>query len=545
MGFPYGLGLASFLDAYNQAEQRNLAGRSTELREALALHQLSESQRQRGEETSDIEQLSQLMAGRPAIAPAQGGVQVIPGGMPAVPGMEAEAALAGGLAGPPASTNLAPRPALTPILSGLDPRTAARLRLRPKTREAVESLEESERRQEQEIRRQEARQFFDVSRDRFKANDRIGGWQELAKAFDRMDDWKQAGHARDMALALHADKDEERKSGEELGRVLQALGRFEKEGLPDAHAAVLESLGAMTSKTNRPLRNLMVQSQLNAALGKNPFRTLLLKEMSRVAQEAWESTGKSLTPLEQVKAVAQRPAGAGLVARVTSELAHAGQLDKTLLQFHGFGADVDPAKLKDFVPQAIQLFNEAHRRDPQTRDEWTGVFTEANRLAGARKAAETQADPTKKELDQLRVERARWERDVREGKVEPNLNQLTLLRDRAHRIATSAETEQEDADAAKVEERYWSQRIADQIKKQPAGKEFGKPKAGTAKAIMGDRKFGVLSEEEKQGVLLAEGQRLFAAKVKTFKDLVKLSCQERNQIRGSIGEPKVDCGSQR
>ena len=76
-------------------------------------------------------------------------------------------------------------------------------------------------------------------------------------------------------------------------------------------------------------------------------------------------------------------------------------------------------------------------------------------------------------------------------------------------------------------------RIAEQIKKQPAGKEFGKPKPGSAKAILDGRKIGQLAPEEKQALLDTVAKDRFK---KMYRELDKAKRQqvvdEANRLEG-------------
>ena len=539
MGFPYGANLLSFLDRYDQAERTSEVRRRGELQEALALRQVSELDRQRREEESVMGALAQEVAARRAQPALPSGISTTVAAGAPIPG--AEAALEAGVVQPGVTNvpniqntaGLFPTPTpRQPFGASLPPEQAVRVLGHPRAQAVIRSVEQAEKDQEAQRLKEEARQLFGVATERFRGQDATGGYEELAKAYNRMGLHGEAGRALEHAISLRQDKEDEEKTNTWLGDILKAEKAFTEDPSFATHGAFLEALGAGTSKTAKALRLQLIGNQIKATLSRDPFSAILWKKMNEKYAAAWEK-GESPSFEAVVKDLQKENPGL-LLRALGDELEKGKELPKAVLKVMGVGEEVDPAKLKDFTSQAFQNFRVRTGRGPRTEDEFNAVWKEADRLAASRKKAEAEADPTKKELDDLRLKRARYDEDVRQGKVEPNLNQLTIFRDRAHRIATSLDSAPEDQEAAGSEERYWSQRIAEQIKKQPAGKELGKPKAGSPAALLGGRKFADLAEEEKQGLLLAQAKLTFPAKVKTFEDLGKLSPQERARLKAEL-----------
>jgi len=538
--FPYGAGLLAFLDRYDQAERTAEIRRRGELSEALAMRQVSDLDRRQREEEQVMGDAATEMAARraqPAL-PAGIGTQVTAGAP--IPG--AEAALEAGVV-QPGVTNV-PQiqstaglfPAQTqrpPFGASLPPERAARMLAHPRAQTAIRSIEQSEKDAERQRLQEEARQLFGVATERFRARDVTGGYEELAKAYNRMGLHGEAGRALEHAISLRQDKEDEQKTNDWLGDVLKAEKAFTDDPSLASHGAFLDALGKGTSKTARAMRLQLLGNQIKATLSRDPFSAILWKKMNERYAAAWER-GESPSFEAVVKDIQKENPGL-LLRALGDELEKGKELPKAILKVMGVGEEVDPAKLKDQIAQAMQLFKTKYGRGPRTEDEFTGVFKEADRLAGARKKAEAEADPTKKELDDLKLKRARYDEDVRQGKVEPNLNQLTIFRDRAHRIATSLDSSPEDQQAGQQEERYWSQRIAEQIKKQPGGAALGQPKAGSPQAILAGRKLKDLPPEETQALLDTVAKGRFE---KMYRDLDK---PKRQQVVDEVN--RLEAGS--
>ena len=536
MAFPYGAALASFLDQYNRAEALDTQRRRGELQEVLGVRQLSELDRQRSEEERVMEDLAQELATRRALPPLTPdiGLQIQPGAP--VPG--AEMALEAGVAQPgvtnlalPTSTaGLFPAPVQRPPFgASLTPGRATRMLAHPRAQRVIQSIEESEKEQERQRNQEEAKQLFGTASERFRQKDAAGGYEELAKAYHRLGQHGEGGKALEHAITLRQNKEEDGLFEKDLTGWLAAQKAFQDDPSTRTHADFLDALTAGTSKTGRAFRGQLLGNQLKAALGKDPFSAIFFKKLNEKYSEAWAKGEKPDFETVVKQLDLEQP---GLLLRVLgNELEANKEVHKAIFtRLLGIGEDVDPKTLKDTGAQAVQAFRLKFGRPPRTEDD----FAEVGKIQGRLK--EAARSPEQKELDQLRLDKERFERDVRGGKIEPNINQLTLFRQRATASATKADEagDTELAESLRQEERYWSQRIAEQIKKQPAGKELGKPKAGTGAAILGGRKFEALAEEEKRGVLLAEAKRLFPAKVKTFDDLKNLSRPERERLKAEI-----------
>ena len=532
MGYPYGLGLASFLDQYNRAEALDLQRRRGELQEALSVLKFGALERERLEGERVDEELAQALATRRGLPPLTPDIGLqIQSGAP-IPG--AEMALEAGTV-QPGVTNLAlptstagffpPPTSRPPFAASLSARTLGH----PRAQRVIQSVEESGKEEERQRNVEEARQLSTVATERFRQKDGAGGYEELAKAYDRRGQYDVGFKARQHAITLRQDKEEAGLFEEDLTGWLAAQKAFQGDPSTKTHADFLDALTAAKSKTGRAFRGQLLGNQIKAALGKDPFSAIFFKKLNEKYSAAW-ATGEKPDFDTMVKQLDREQPG--LLLRVLgNELEANKEVHKAIFtRLLGIGEDVDPKTLKDTGAQAVQAFRQQYGRPPRTEDD----FAEVGKIQGRLK--EAARSPEQKELDTLRLDKERFERDVRGGKIEPNINQLTLFRQRATASATKADEagDTELAESLRQEERYWSQRIAEQIKKQPAGKELGKPKAGTGAAILGGRKFEALAEEEKRGVLLAEAKRLFPAKVKTFDDLKNLSRPERERLKAEI-----------
>ena len=494
--FPYGAGLASFLDSYNRAEAFDLQRRRGELQEALTLRQLSDLDRRQREEEQALGEIEQVRRGRPLLPPADIGLQVSAGAP--IPG--AEMALEAGtvqpgitnLALPTSTAGLFPTPSRQPFAASLSARTLAQ----PRAQRVIQSVEESEKEEERQRNREEAKQLFGTASERFRQKDAAGGYEELAKAYHRMGLHGEGGKALEHAITLRQDKDEAALFDTDLDKALKAQTAFQTDPSVKTHADFLDALSAPTSKTMRALRVQLLGNQLKASLSKDPYSAIFFKRLNEKYSEAW-AKGESPDFETIIKAVDREQPG--LLLRVLgNELEANKEVHKAIFtRILGIGEEIDPAKLKDTGAQAVQAFRQQYRRPPRTADD----FAEVGKIQGRLK--EAAKSPDQKELDQLRLEKERFERDVRGGKIEPNITQLTLLRQRATTSATKADEagDTELANSIRQEERYWSQQIAAQIKKQPSGQELGKPKAGSAAAILGGRKIADLAPEDKQALL--------------------------------------------
>lgn len=542
MAFPYGAGLLSFLDRYDQAERTAESRRRGELSEALALRQVSDLDRKQREEEQVMGDLAaeiQARRGQPAL-PSGIGTQVTAGAP--IPG--AEAALEAGVVQPgvtnvpniQSTAGLFPQQTpRQPFGASLAPERAARMLAHPAGQRVMKSVEDAEKEAEHRRFKDEAQQFFKNASDRLDAGDSLGAAKELHKAFNRLGGidpraYSQASHYIDFALNLSQDAEERKLADEDL-KVLSPLIRAVREDpSPTTQGILLDAMGTAKSKTIRAWRLDLTQNQMKSALGKDPYMTMFLKDMTDRFSQAWQAGGDT-TQKEVLRAMmTEKPA---VFARGIQGLLEGNkELSTAVLEILGVGTGVDPSKLKDEVAQAMQLFKAEHGRGPRTADEFATVYKKADQLAGARKAAETQADPTKKELDQLKLDKARFERDVREGKVVPDIGTLSLYRQRASSAAAEAarNDDSELAESLRVEERYWSSRIADQAKKQPQGKEFGKPKAGSPEAILAGRKLADLPPEDTQALLDTVAKDRFK---KMYRDLDKA---KRQQVVDEVNE---------
>lgn len=376
-GFPYGLSLSSFLNEFDRSEQRRAQNQSVELRDLLATRQFQEADRKRQEEEAAMADLATELAARRQHPQMTTPLGLVPG---AVPVERAETDI-----GPLETPTIPPR---EPFGASLAPAQQARLLASPRARPVIQSVEEAEKAQEQVRHREEAKQYFQSATERFRATDAAGGWEELAKAYNRLGQYGSGGAALGHAVVLRQDKEEEGTAAAELDTIMKATQQFQDDPSIKTHGDFLDALAQVKSKTNRALRTVLVENQLKAAIGRDPFSAMFWKELDREYQQAWQA-GKPVTFEQALKAVQAR--NPGLVLRaVSNEMEKSKELPKALLQIFGVGEEVNAADLKDVNAIALTEFRRRMGRGPKSEDEVAGIITRANALAKARKQAEAE-----------------------------------------------------------------------------------------------------------------------------------------------------------
>lgn len=529
--YPYGLSLSAYLDAFDRAQQQAQAQQLVGMRGASVMQDLMETQRKRQEEEQVMRDLTTEITARRAQPALQPNPQIVP----AVPPIEGGPDTGPGLPGePPRSlASMIPQvPPQVPFGSSVSPERQAAMLASPRARPVIQGIEEHEKQTERDRLREEARQLFDVAQERFKAGDMAGGSEELAKAYTRMGMHNEAGQHVERALKVRGDKEEEAKSGRDMDKFLKAESAYSGNPSITTYAALMAAMSNPESVTFRAFRTNLVQNQLKASLGRDPYSAMLFKKIAEKYRAGWEA-GKQPTFDEVTKAVEME--NPGLLFRVVANELEAGkplqqEFAKRVLRI---GEDIDPAKLKDEMGQAMELFRrdkaqkEGQARGPRTADEVSGVIDVAHKLLAKRKEAER--TPAQKELDALNLEIKKQQA----GQVVTPL-QASLFAQRAAGTRKDAEAagDQELVDQAISIERYWTQKQAELIKEK--GGKVKEQGQYPAQKLLRAKPWAQLADEEKQAVLLDVAKRKLPAKVKTFEDLKALSAKEKQLLNNEI-----------
>ena len=393
MAFPYGLSLASFLDAYNQAEQRALQGRGTELREALALRQLTEGDRVKREEEQVLEALVRDEASRRGAMPAPAGMQVIPGGMPAVPGMQAEAALAGMTAGPPVSAApFMPGPSpRAPALSTLSPESAVRVRASPTGQRVLQSVKEAEEAAEKRRLKEESQEFFKLGSQAMNAGDAFTAATEFAKGYNRLEQYDRGSHYTDQAMKLAQDTDERKKANADLARWKPFVEAYLHRPSLKTEEELIEALGRADSLFGQTTRQDILARKLKTALGKDVYVGVFEKEIEERAERAGEE-GRAFD-LDKIYADFKREKPAVFWRGAKSNLEGNKAWGEKLIKALGGRTDLDPKDLQTAGAQALVAFRHEYGRDA-TEADFPKVQEISNRIRKAQKEAEAEAATT-------------------------------------------------------------------------------------------------------------------------------------------------------
>jgi len=496
LNFPYGASLSAFLDSYDQAERRRLAEDASNLRQAVALRNMSEADRQRKEQEQLFGDLATEIQARRAIpteAPNIGAMPTLPMGMGGAPDLSrAETQI-----GPMASTApVVGIPTARPAFgASLPPERAARLFASPTGQAAMRGVEESEKEAERNRFAQEAKDLFGVASERLNANDLTGGFEELAKAYNRLGRYQEGRLYLDRALKLRSDKDETEKANKEMAKISTAAQKFKEDPSASTHGAFLQVLTEAETPTIRAFRMDLLGNQIKAAIGKDVFSAMLWKKLDEHYSQAW-AAGK--TPDFQQALTAVYKENPALVMRAfADELEKNKDVGKEILRFFGIGEEIDPKDIKDFGAASLKAFRFQFGRPPRTRDEFNWVLNKQNELAKARKQAEKEGTVAGEDItDRNRKESAslRTQMNSMRLSVDNLRRQMTGPLDPAQREQVRDELTQAEADLADTKK---------QLRDLGAlPKEVTKPSEQTRAARMLKAKpFQTMAPVEKQAVI--------------------------------------------
>ena len=391
--FPYGLGLASFLDSYNQAEQRALQGRGTELREALALRQLTEGDRAKREEEQVFEDLVRDEASRRGAMPAPAGMQVIPGGMPAVPGMQAKAALAGMTTGPPVSAApFMPGPSpRAPALSTLSPESAVRVMAHPTGQRVLKSVEEAEKAAEKRRLKEESQEFFKLGSQHLTAGNARESALEFAKGYNRLEQYREGTEYTKHAMKLIEDEDENKKANADLARWRPFVEAYKAQPSLKTEEELMGALGRADSLYGRTVALDILARKLKTPLGKDVYASILDKEIEERAERMMEE-GQPFD-LDKIYADIRQKKPAVLWRGVKSNLEGNKAWGEKLIKALGGHTDLDAKDLQTAGAQALVAFRHEYGRDA-TEVDFPKVQEISNRIRKAQKEAEAEAATT-------------------------------------------------------------------------------------------------------------------------------------------------------
>lgn len=519
---PYGLALSSYLEAFDRAQQLQQLQQLGQVKQASMLHDLTEAQRKRQEEEQVMRDLTAEISARRSQPTLQPNPQIVP----AVPPVEGGPDVGPGLPGSPPRSLASTIPQTTPQVpfgASLPPERQAAVLASPKARPVIQGIEEQEKQTERIRLREEARQLFDVAQERFKASDMAGGFEELAKAYTRMGMHNEAGQQIERALKIRGDTEEQGKAGRDMDTFLKAEAAYREDPTVKTYAGLLEAMSKPESVTFRAFRTNLVQNQLKASMGRDPYSAMLFKKIADQYRAGWEA-GKQPTFDEVAKQVEMEHPG--LLFRVLSDELEKGkplqeEFAKRLLRM---GEDIDPAKLKDEMAQAMELFRRKTGRGPRTADELSTVITQANTLRQARKEAEL--SPEAREIRELNLEMKR-----RAANNTLSSKDSSLMVQRWTEEAAKADTV-EDKEIADANKRFWMDKASALARKE--GAVIPHRPRDVARDLLKQRSWTQLADEEKTAVLFDVAKRKMPAKVKTFEDLKRLSAKEKQLLNNEI-----------
>ena len=376
---------------------------------------------------------------RGALPPAGGGIQVIPGGMPAVPGMEAEAALAGGRAGPPVSAAPfmpAPSP-LAPPLSSLSPEMAVRVRAHPTGERVLKSVKESEDAAEKRRLKEEAREFFTLASQHLNAGNARETAQELAKGYTRLGQHDRAAHYTDQAIKLAQDAEQNTKAKADLARWRLFVQAYKTQPSLKTEEELIDALGHADSLFGQRLAQEILGNKLKTALGKDAYAGVLDKEIEERALLLIEK-GQPFD-LDKIFADIRREKPAVLWRGAKSNLEGNKAWGEKLIKALGGHTDLDVKDLQTHGARALVEFRRLYRREA-TEDDFPKVqqitaqfrAAEVKAEAEAKRAALTpqqqQVEQMREELLGIQLKRAKGELPMTEDQITNILRRIELVK---------------------------------------------------------------------------------------------------------------------
>ena len=439
MAFPYGLALSSFLDSYDRAEQRALQGRRGELQEALALRQLTEGDRAKREEEQVLEALARDEATRRGALPAPAGIPMIPGGMPAVPGMEAEAALAGMTAGPPVSAApfMPPPSPRAPALSTLSPESAVRVMAHPTGQRVLKSVKEAEDAAEKRRLKEESQEFFKLASKHLDSGNALEASKELAKAYNRLEQYDRGSHYTDQTMKLVQDAGEHKKADADLARWRPFVQAHKTQPSLKTEEDLIGALGQADSLFGRRIAQDIVANKLKTALGKDVYASILDKEIEERALEMMEK-GQPFD-LDKIFADIRQKKPAVLWRGVKSNLEGNKAWGEKMIKALGGHTDLDPKDLQTAGARALVEFRRLYGREateadfPKIQEITTqlraaDVKAEAEAKRAALTPQQQKVEQVREELLTIQLQRAKGELPMTEDQITNILRRVELVR---------------------------------------------------------------------------------------------------------------------
>ena len=516
---PYGLALASYLEAFDRAQQLAQAQQSGQLRQATMLQDLVEGQRKHQEEQQVMQDLTSEITARRGAPTLQPAPQIVPGQSPVEGGPDVGPGLPGI---PPRS--MAPMipstPPYVPFGASLPPERQAAVLASPRARPVIQSIEDQEKQAERHRLEEEARQLFEVGQERLKARDASGGYMELAKAYTRLGRHHEAGQWHERAIKLLDDKEERERSDKDWEKFLKAESAYEADPSFSNHLHVMEAMSTPESATFRAARVDLLKNKMKSATGQDWRLDLLKKKVGEAFSQAW-AEGKEADLGAVLKGI-QTQYPDLLVPVLATTLEKGGKLhDVVATKLLRIEEDVDPAKMKDDMQAAFQVFRAKYKRGPtQSLNDLNELLKIRSDITRQRKEAEQ--TPAQRELQALNLEMKR-----KQASGTLTAKDASLMVQRWDTVARNAETP-EDAEIARSEMRFWMEH-AGTIAKGMGGK-IQERKVPMAQQVLKGRKLRDLAPEEKQAVIHAEAKRLFPAKVVEYGDIAKLSQREKDAL---------------
>ena len=304
-----GLFLSSFVEQFQRGRAQEEASRraaAQEARDVFGVQQYVEDlDREREAERTLAEVLRRRQAagaGPLAVSPAGAGAPTIPMRSTGAGAFEADLqtdlgstgpALSVAAGAPAALAQMAPArpagpvtlpgagperpPVLDQILGGLSPEAGARFMTSRVGRQALPTLEESEREQRQKEDRREAEGFFQKAQEAFTREipDIGGGYSALAAAFRRLSP-ERAAHYMEVGAKFLTDRKEREEAPKEIQAINAAVKAWQADPTPANLATVQETMAGVKTVTGRDFALEVTKNAVKTALSKDPEESAFL-----------------------------------------------------------------------------------------------------------------------------------------------------------------------------------------------------------------------------------------------------------------------------
>ena len=433
--------LSSYLQQYLQSRQLGQQQQSAEAEDLLRAVRLKEFMRQRQEEQQGQQAFAQILATQASrrMAPVSP-VSVSTAQAPEAPGAFAEAIPVeqpGGAMGQLIPAEAQRPPALQSVLQGVQPAQAARLLTNPALRQGLKTVEDAEEDRRKAEDKAQAEEFIKAAGVELKAGNYLGFADNYSAAMRRIGRHDEAGRWTERGLLLRKEEERNQKADAYTKRVAGAASKWDDDDSPEHWDALIGALASAEPGEQAALAQTIMGRWLTDRMKDKavPLPVKMIdREYMRLQSEDLREGRKPDEAKNWAQAYQKFPAYAG--RHFEWWMTQKGKIPEGLRKFLRLpDTELDKEVTKGVAGRALARlkveFPALALDTPQGMKQYLTLLDEEQ------KRAETPAAKAVRELNEERLKILK-EGNVGDISKMPD-DKLTLLADRAMRVATGLE----------------------------------------------------------------------------------------------------------